>query len=53
MSKTCLLGAVSADGPSGQELNATCQFFDTLRTRLYALDATYRWKNPARAIYRS
>ena len=46
-------GGSFADGPSGQGLQPSGVSSDTLHTQLYALDVTYRWKNPARAIYRA
>jgi len=52
-SQNLSFGGSYANGSSGQELDAAGLSSTTLRTQLYALDFTYRWKNPARAIYRS
>src|ERR1019366_2852268 len=46
-------GGSFADGSAGQQFNALGTSSDTLHTQLYALDFTYRWKKPSRAIYRS
>lgn len=47
------LGGNYANGAAGQELNSITNSSTTLRSQLYGLDATFRWKNPRRAIYRS
>lgn len=40
-------------GSAGQEAIADINSFRVLRSQLYGLDLTFRWKNPRRAIYRS
>jgi hypothetical protein len=46
-------GGSYAYGPSGLEFSSVRNSSDTLHAQLYGLDLTYRWKDPARAIYRS
>ncbi len=46
-------GGSYAYGPTGQQLNGIGTSSDTLHTQLYSADLTYRWKDPARAIYQS
>lgn len=46
-------GASLAEGAAGMSYDATELSSHTLKSRLYGLDATFRWKNPRRAIYRS
>ncbi|MFA5976285.1 MAG: hypothetical protein WC859_09015 [Elusimicrobiota bacterium] len=47
-------GGSYAYGPSGQQLDpVTLNSSNTLHSQLYSVDVTFRWKNPARAIYRS
>ena len=46
-------GGSYANGAGGQELDVLTKSSTTLRSELYGLDATFRWKNPRRAIYRS
>ncbi|MEK7287959.1 MAG: hypothetical protein AAB091_05320 [Elusimicrobiota bacterium] len=47
------LGSNYAHGVAGQEFNDVSLSSKTLRSRIYGLDLTFRWKDPARAIYRS
>lgn len=47
------LGGSLAHGPAGQSFNAVAESSTTLRSQLYGVDLTFRWKNPRRAIYRS
>jgi hypothetical protein len=47
------LGGSYANGAAGQELDTVTQSSSTLRSELVGVDATFRWKNPHRAIYRS
>lgn len=47
------VGGSYAHGPAGQEFDPMGLSSHTLESQLYAVDLTYRWKNPARAIYRS
>lgn len=47
------LGADYAHGTAGQEFSGVTLASSTLKSRVYGLDMTFRWKNPRRAIYRS
>jgi hypothetical protein len=47
------VGGGGAWGPAGRQFDPVGNSSSTLHSRLYQLDLTYRWKNPARAIYRS
>lgn len=47
------LGSSYANGSAGQEFDQILESSQTLRSQLYSLDFTLRWKNPRRAIYRS
>lgn len=47
------LGASMAHGPAGQEFDPVSESSQTLNSELYGVDLTFRWKDPARAIYRS
>jgi hypothetical protein len=47
------LGASYANGAAGEELDPVTLSSTTLRSELVGFDATLRWKNPRRAIYRS
>ena len=46
-------GGSYANGAAGQDLDAVTGSSSTLRSELYGLDVTFRWKNPRRAIYKS
>lgn len=47
------MGGTFAYGAAGQNFDAVSSSTKTLRSRLYGVDFTFRWKNPRRAIYRS
>lgn len=47
------LGGSLAYGPAGQTFEPVSSSSETLHTRLYGVDCTFRWKDPRRAIYRS
>ncbi len=47
------LGASYAHGAAGQAYDPVADSSNTLKSRLYGFDLTFRWKNPRRAIYRS
>jgi hypothetical protein len=47
------LGSSYASGAAGEELDTVTGSSTTLRSALTGFDATFRWKNPRRAIYRS
>lgn len=46
-------GGNYAYGSAGHEFNVLSSSSSTLKSQLYGMDLTFRWKNPRRAIYRS
>ena len=47
------LGGSFAHGTAGREFSDEEGSSETLRSRIFGLDLTFRWKDPKRAIYRS
>lgn len=47
------LGGSYAHGPAGQEFDGVALSSRSFSSQVAAMDLTFRWKNPRRAIYRS